>query len=1324
MTAGSGGTNVGEIQARITLQMGEFQRQMDEAQRQIRVLRENSQQGANGLRDMSSALAGLGAGAGLAKLVSEMKQAVDAATALFNSFQGLNAVAKGFGVQTKDAKQAAQDLASRGFLTLTQAAEAYKVALSTGLGLEETTKLINAMADAAAYNRQSHYDMGGAILASLQGIKNGNSELTDAVGITKNLSVMQSEYAKTIGKTAGTLSDSEKVVAAYNGFLSESALYIGNADQAMEGYVGTTARFTQATNEASVAFGEAFTPLFQTVLEALTPTILALADFVEENKALVAGVATAGGGVLAFVSILATVPPALALIRNGLVAVGLASGPVGLTMLAIGLVAGGLGALASKRAEDANATREMLAAQRELNEVLDKAPVDRTASEVDALKTKTEELTDVLRERATLEERINEIRAAGQRGEGSPKLLVEADEINDRLDEIDKKLRSMGFSGAEAATAKLEEMNEALKYSISALSDSEKAEAKALATKKATLLEMGALASQFKELSSAQTLDASQKSRLVDITESLIKQYPELNARQGKDGRIRADNIDMIIQQINTDKQFTDQAAANVAQRIRNFAKENEAQKASVEAQIRNYSRLIEAMAKVSGASADTFAESVKQGEKRMGASQPSVMDIVYNDYFTKAVTEEAEKKKAAALAQQQKYAETAREMEKLASEVESGAKSFTKDIIPQDPKKGPKPPKPKKGKSAAELAAEARKRAYDADLKTVQFQSDVYDLSPEKKIEKYEALRKKHAQFLNESVDDARTLTLQIKRLSEEGVQAQYEVSSEWIKNEERRMEERGKTEKQIAEMKLSKWTQLRNRYKKDSDEYKKADEEVYRARKDAVKAAYDSSAQAVEAEMRRQEDAGKTERERANSSLYMWTQIRDRYKKDSEEYKKADEQVRRSRKALASATEKEAKDAYDARAKLIDKEIRRLEDSGATEEAVAAYKVKAWTELREKYSKDSEFYEKADEQVYQARKSYVDKASKLADDFVKDEKKRIDSAKKADLDAIETRKKEYVKAQDEKIAAIDALLAKEQELNTDVDFGTALAEKNARIAELASAVGPEGIAEREQAIKERDRMILEHDRDLRKRELESQKDKLQKEKDAEINAFDKQKADTEKQYDALLQVFDAYIGDIKTIEAGIAAFRISEAATANKQILADLDTFVSQYNAKMATVAQTKAAAQKESDLAEYNANKDAWAAAKARGDSEEMARLTARNEAIRKLYGITKDTGEKLQHFSNGGIVQGRTGEAVPVIAHAGEIVLNPQQQAALWSYIAAPRLAAPNPSAPTYITNHFDMGVDGLTLADKVDVQTFFGERERAALRMQNTGGKSL
>jgi hypothetical protein len=1044
----------------------------------------------------------------LTKLVREMRDAVDAATKLHSAFAGLNAVANGFGVQVKDVQAAVAELSSRGFLSLTESAQAFKTALSTGLSLEEATKLINSLADSAAYGRQSFYTMGGAIQASLDGIKNGNSVLADAVGVTKNLSVMQKEYAATIGTTAGKLTDAQKIQAAYNGFIREGIYYVGNADQAMQGIIGSQARFTQATNQATVAMGDAFTPVVQKTLDTLTPLIIELANFTENNSALVSGLATGTTGMLAFVAAAALVPPLLSRIRIGIAALGASAGPIGLALAAVGLLVGGISALITVQKEAANATAELSKKQAELNTLITKAPLDRTAADIETLKSKTEDLIPVLEKRAHLQERLNEIQAAGDAGTALPEMFAEAMEVNDAIGELDEKLEGLGYTSVEQATAKLAEMNVVVQRGTIALTEQDKSEAAALATKKQTLVQMSALASEFKTLNSAQTLDAAQKNRLVDITEKLIDQYPELNARQGEDGRIRADNIDVIISQISTDKRFTDQAAANISTRIRNFGKESAAQAQSVQTQIDNLTRLSNALAIVSGANASTFAGDMEaREEQNRRRTSGNVGDIVANGVITQLATTgakaEVDAKITEALAQQQKYANAARDMEKLASEVETGVQDFTKDIIAPDPEKAAKG---RTGKTAAELAAEARKAAYDADLKTVQFQADFYELTADAQIKKYEELRKKHAAFLKESVDDARTLTLQLKQLSEDSVQSRYDFSATWIDAEEKRMEDSGKTELAIAEMKLASWTRLR-----------------------------------------------------------------DRYAKDSEQYKAADAQVRQSRKDIATETEQAARAQYEASAKWIDAEERRMEDAGKSESEIAQMKIDAWTRVRSRYTKDSEYYAKADEALYQSRKDLTKQTVALAEDLVKAEKAAIKEAKDADLDAIDARKKAAMDDYDARIDAIQKLRDANKTLNSDADYETQLREKRARLAELQSAVGPAGIEERDVLLKEIERMQLEHDRELTDRTLEAQQDALSGEKAAKSAAYDAEKTAAEAQYDALLSSFEAYSGDIKTVEDGIAAYRVSSSATANSAILTELDTFIAAYNAKMAAISST---------------------------------------------------------------------------------------------------------------------------------------------------------
>lgn len=1169
------------------------------------------------------------------------------------------------------------------------------VAASMGVSIEEATAAVGELSNAGIKGEMAGTQMRAILLALASPSKEAAGymdtlgiSISDTAGNIKPLSsiigdlqgafarlteVQQADVAATlVGReaTAGLLTLISNGQSTFDNYTASLENAGGTAERVagtqMDTLKGAITEMKSALEGVGIVVGDKFAPAIRGVTEMITGM---LSGFTNLNPILQSAIIAFAAAVPLILGLAATI---------GAVTIAIKALEISFPVLiavsvAVGLVVAGITALVSSSSAASDAVKKHDEAQKSLNETLNQSPTSRTVSELEELRVKTEELSAALDERAALQERINEIEALGEIGEGTPQLIAEMVDINDQLEEMDDNLRGMGYDGVEDATAKLNEMNAAIENSVPALFAEKEAELADLAAKNQKITAMETTLKRYNELQSAQSLDEAQKQELIALTKALRGEYPQLNATMDDNNRIRIDNLDVVASQIQADRDFITQNVSSSKTYINNLKVTTEAQRASVEAQIKNYKALSSAMQAALG------------GTKKIGPEGPVKTQTtgIYNpaqgvyDLGVKRMQAENDAKISEASKSLEEYAATQRKMDDSLAKLSNGeiptgkitsgsGVDFSKPAKEKKAKtsKGKKPAKEKKAKkekSPAEIAADLRKKAYDADLATTRYQSDIYDLSAEDQMKKYEALQKKHAVFLKESVDDARTLNLQLKRLNEDTVKARYDFSATWIDAEEKRMEDSGKTELQIAQTKLT-----------------------------------------------------------------AWTRIRDRYKKDSDEYKSADDQVRQSRKKVAQETATQERELYGERTKLIAKEVRRLEDSGATEAEVAKYKLEAWTKLRDKYKMDSEYYEKADEEIYQARKGLVEKTEKLAEALVKKQKAAIDDAKKADLAAIEERKVAFVSAQDAKIKAIDDLIAKEAEQNSEIDYETQLREKNARIDELASAVGPGGIAEREQAIIDRDKMILDHERELRKAELTAQKTALQEEKDTQTHAFDAEKDATTKQYDALKSAFDEYSGDIKTIEAAVSAFRVDQSATANATILTQLDSFVSEYNAKMATLTTVKAAAQGDSDLAEYNANKDAWTAAKASGNTSEAARLAARNEELRKQYGITKDTG-KLQAFKVGGVVEGPSGSAVPVIAHAGEMILNSAQQATLFGLLNGNALATPSVSGvsnTTSITNHIDMSVNDVELTDKADITTLYDERARVATRAQTLGVKGL
>lgn len=228
---------------------------------------------------------------------------IDAAIGKFNkadsALRGLSAVAdrlstvvseagESLVVNANLAKAAAIDLAEDGLLTVSDAASALKNLLLSGFGLNESIDLINATKDAAAFGRQGALSFGEAVISATEGIKNENSILVDNAGITKNLSVLQKEYAASIGKTVGQLSEAEKKTAIYTGILQEASAFQGNAAELTETYQGKVASLNASLTTLAETVGKPLTEALAPFIEkVLIPMVRELTAWVKANEGLI-----------------------------------------------------------------------------------------------------------------------------------------------------------------------------------------------------------------------------------------------------------------------------------------------------------------------------------------------------------------------------------------------------------------------------------------------------------------------------------------------------------------------------------------------------------------------------------------------------------------------------------------------------------------------------------------------------------------------------------------------------------------------------------------------------------------------------------------------------------------------------------------------------------------------------------------------------------------------------------------------------------------------------------------------------------------------------
>ncbi|HLD98261.1 MAG TPA: hypothetical protein VI815_02965 [Candidatus Nanoarchaeia archaeon] len=183
---------------------------------------------------------------------------------------GLKAVAISTGLSFDRLRESSVILENSGIMSITGSSAAQKNLAATKMTLMEVQGVMGALTDAAAFNRQGTLSMEEAVVGATQGIKNQNSIMIDNAGITKNVSIMYKEYAASIGKTIGALTEHEKRQAMVSGIMQEAELFAGNAEKSMFSYQGRLNKLNVEILKTSRNLGDMAAPNIMAGLEALT----------------------------------------------------------------------------------------------------------------------------------------------------------------------------------------------------------------------------------------------------------------------------------------------------------------------------------------------------------------------------------------------------------------------------------------------------------------------------------------------------------------------------------------------------------------------------------------------------------------------------------------------------------------------------------------------------------------------------------------------------------------------------------------------------------------------------------------------------------------------------------------------------------------------------------------------------------------------------------------------------------------------------------------------------------------------------------------------
>ncbi|NBI30772.1 hypothetical protein [Chengkuizengella marina] len=780
--------------------VGADSKQIEKVKREIMDTQKETKTAEGRFRGLETALTAIGTGYALQGMIRVIKSLADEAAQLAISYEGLIEVSKALNHDTDTVTKAMDDLVARGFMSVQEASDALKTALATGYTLEESINLINALSDAAAYNRESHFEWGEAVVQAIRGIKSGNSTLTDAVGITTNLSVMYDRYAKTIGKSAATLTDAEKAQAAYNGMLEDGKLFAGNADKAMQGYAGTQATFNQTLAMARAELGEAYLPVLQDIMETLKPLIKGFAEWASENKATIAGLTAGIVTVTSLTAALTGLVTVVAILRAAFVSLNIAMGPIGWTIAAISFLGITAGTLAYKSATDeaSESVWKFSQNQEELNEKLSQSPLKRSAQDVKNLKDDVEKINDLLERRKEIQVELEETRkqpessGRSRLGETSFEDIARIGRLNNELQELDETLSTVGINTPDDAPKVLEDLNREVNDSIPGLLELKNEELKVGAATSKHIDEVESLVNKYEELIDKENLTTSQKQELRDVVQKLKNEYPSLIEDLDEEGKYHIINKDAIEELITSEKNLFDTKTAGMRLELEQMRKSTEEKLKLIKKQIEANQLLIQS---------DPFTAGIKGLNLATGAQ--------------KAWGERRQKE-----LQDQKNATMAalNDIDQSIASIKSG--DYLK--LP-DQEVNINTNTTTSEKTAAEIASDLRSKNFQTALSTIQYVAEMYSQTEEQQVEALEKLKVNHAKYLSKNVEDERMINLEIKRLKGEMYADSFQNSIDWI--------ERERYFKRLSlEDERTVWQRVQDRYLEGTEEREQAEREFFR--------------------------------------------------------------------------------------------------------------------------------------------------------------------------------------------------------------------------------------------------------------------------------------------------------------------------------------------------------------------------------------------------------------------------------------------------------------------------------------------------------------
>ena len=216
--------------------------------------------------------------------------AIDEADKLNNSMVGLKSIVNWTWNDFKKAEKFIQDFTKDWLVTTWEAATSLKNLLSKGYWMDDARQILERLKDSVAFGRAAHLSLREAVQTATEWIKNENSTLVDNAWVTKNLSVIWDEYAKSIWKTAKSLTDEEKRQATVNWIIQETAFQVWDAAKLTKEYSGQKAKLNATIKTFSATVWSILLPVLSDLIWYVTPILEKIKKWADENPWFAKGI--------------------------------------------------------------------------------------------------------------------------------------------------------------------------------------------------------------------------------------------------------------------------------------------------------------------------------------------------------------------------------------------------------------------------------------------------------------------------------------------------------------------------------------------------------------------------------------------------------------------------------------------------------------------------------------------------------------------------------------------------------------------------------------------------------------------------------------------------------------------------------------------------------------------------------------------------------------------------------------------------------------------------------------------------------------------------